>query len=274
MKLAVISDIHGNIIALRAALAEIAREGADRVLVLGDLFEAGHVRDILDVLRGCGALVIRGNGEGYHLDNRAGKFGDEWARYDQFAALRETHAELTPDDFRWMEALPCQISLRYGDVSLRMVHGSPKADNDSLNAGRPRALHRALRLCDETIVLCGHAHRAMLRQFGRRYICNVGSVGDNFDPAFTADVTFIDIAGSDIAFEQRCVPYDFEAWRRVANGNVYSRLSLRGTQLGRGLAGKSLFMEFLDEATRRGGWPVPNEVWNGLFEEWEERKLI
>ena len=273
-KLAVISDIHGNIIALRAALAEIEREGADKILVLGDLFEAGHVQDIMDELRGCGALVIRGNGEGYHLSNRAGKYGDEWAQYDQFAALREIYGLITPDIFRWIEALPCQISLRYENVSLLMVHGSPKADNENLIASRPAALRRALRISDETIILCGHSHRAMLKRYGKRYICNAGSVGDNFDPHFTADVTFISIERKDISFNQRRVPYDFEAWRQLAGDLPYARLSLRGTQLGRGLSGEGLWVEFLSEAKRRGGWPVPNEIWNGLFAEWEKKGLV
>ena len=265
MKLAVISDIHGNVFALRAALAEIKREGADKLLVLGDLFGSGHVRDILDALRERDALMIRGNGEGYQLKND----GTLWEQYDQFAELAAIRRALTPEDMRWMEALPCQISLRYDNVSLRMVHGSPKADNESLLAGDAAALQRALEMSGETILLCGHAHRAMLWQSGGRYICNVGSVGDNFDPAFTADVTFLSIDGENISFDQRRVPYDFEAWRNTAGDLPYARLSLRGAQLGRGLSGESLWVEFLHEATRRGGWPVPNEVWNGLFAEWE-----
>ena len=269
IKLAVISDIHGNIVALRAALAEIEREGTDKILVLGDLFELGHVRDIMDELRGCGALVIRGNGEGYHLDNHAGKFGDDWTQYDQFAALRETHATFTPADFRWIEALPCQISLRYEDVSLLMVHGSPRADNENLIVSRPAALRRTLRMSTETIILCGHSHRAMLKRCGKRYICNAGSVGLNFDPNFTADVTFISIEGKSISFDQRRVPYDFEAWRQAAGDLIYQRLCLHGTQLG-----QDLFLQFLHEAKRRGGWPVPNEIWHGLYAEWEEKGLV
>jgi len=270
MKLAVISDIHGNIVALRAALAEIERAGADRVLVLGDLFGSGHVEDILGELRARDALIIRGNGEGYQLEND----GALWEQYDQFAELAAIRRALTPEHMRWAAALPCQISLQYGGVSLRMVHGSPRADNENLLSGKPAVLRRALRLCDETIILCGHAHRAMLRQSGRRYICNVGSVGDNFDPAFTADVTFIEIDGKDIAFDQRRVPYDFDLWRRAASDLPYARLSLRGAQLGRGLSGECLWVEFLTEATRRGGWPCHNDIWNGLFAEWEEAGLV
>ena len=270
MKLAVISDIHGNIVALRAALAEIERTGADKLLVLGDLFGARHVEDILGELSGRDALIIRGNGEGYQLEND----GALWEQYDQFAELAAIRRALTPEHMRWIAALPCQISLEYGDVSLRMTHGSPKADNENLLSGDTAVLRRALRLCDETVILCGHAHRAMLKKFGRRCICNVGSVGDNFDPAFTADVTFITIEGKDIAFDQRRVPYDFEAWRQAAGDLPYARLSLRGAELGKGLAGEGLWVEFLTEATRRAGWPVPNEVWNGLFAEWEEKGIL
>jgi len=273
MKLAVISDIHGNIVALRAALEETARAGADRILVLGDLFGSGHVEDILAELRAHDALIIRGNGEGYQLEND----GALWEQYDQFAELAAIRRALTPEHMRWMAALPCQISLRYGDVSLRMTHGSPKADNDPLRNHKPaalRRLRRVLRLCDETVILCGHTHRPFVQKIGRRYVCNAGSVGDNFDPAFTADVTFITVEDGNLAFEQRRVPYDFEAWRNVAGDLPYARLSMRGAQLGKGLSCKGLWVEFLAEARRRGGWPCPNEIWNGLFAEWEEAGLV
>ena len=270
MKLAVISDIHGNIVALRAALEAIERAGADRLLVLGDLFGARHAADILDALSGREALIIRGNGEGYQLEND----GAYWEQYDQFAELAAIRRALTPEHMRWIAALPSQLSLVYPGVSLRMTHGSPKADNESLLAGDDDALQRALDMTGETIILCGHSHRAMLWQSGGRYICNVGSVGDNFDPHFTADVTFITIEGEDILFDQRRVPYDFDLWRRLASDLPYARLSLRGAQLGRGLSGESLWVEFLTEARRRGGWPCPNEIWNGLFAEWEEAGLV
>ncbi|MDR2687052.1 MAG: metallophosphatase family protein [Oscillospiraceae bacterium] len=270
MKFAVISDIHGNIIALRAALAEIGRAGADRLLVLGDLFGSGHVEDVLGALSGREALIIRGNGEGYQLEND----GALWERYDQFAELAAIRRAFTPAHMRWIAALPSHISLAYPGVSLRMVHGSPRADNESLLAGDDAALQCALDMTDETILLCGHSHRARLKQFGKRYICNAGSVGDNFDPNFTADVTFITMGGGEIAFDQRRVPYDFEAWRRLAGDLPYARLSLRGAQLGRGLSGESLWVEFLTEAARRGGWPCPNDVWNGLFAEWEEQGIV
>ena len=280
MKFAVISDIHGNIVALRAALAEMERERADRLLVLGDLFGPGHVQDILAELRGREALVIRGNGEGYLLEND----GDTWERYDQFAAIAAVSRALTPEDMRWIAALPEQMALIYPGIALRMMHGSPRASNENLLGGKPAALRRALRMTSESILLCGHSHRAMLKQRGGRTICNAGSVGENFvganpageniarentGPAFTADVTFITYAGGEIAFDQRRVPYDFAAWQRVAGDLIYTRLSLRGARQGR-----NLFREFLNEAARRGGWPVPNEVWNGLFAEWEEGGLV
>jgi len=265
MTFAVISDIHGNIVALRAALAEIGRAGADRLLVLGDLFGAGHVEDVLAELRGCGALIIRGNGEDYQLEND----GALWEQYDQFAELRAIRRALTPEHMRWIAALPSQIALVYPGVSLRMVHGSPRANNENLLSGDAAVLRRALRMTREAVLLCGHSHRAILKQSGGRYICNAGSVGQNFDSACTADVTFITCEGGELAFDQRRVPYDFEAWRQVAGNLPYARICLRGTEQER-----LLWLDFLAEAKRRGGWPCPNDVWNGLFAEWEEKGLV
>lgn len=273
MKFAVISDIHGNIVALRAALAEIARAEADRILVLGDLFGIGHVRDILAALQACNALIIRGNHEGYQLSQHRGEYGDEWARYDQFAVLREIHAALAPDDFRWLAALPEQISLRCEDISLRMVHGSPRANNENLLQDE-KTIRHALGSTDERIILCGHNHERSLYEQDGRYICNAGSVGENFDPAFTADVTFITCEAGDVSFDQRRVPYDFEAWRPLAGNLIFNQLVLRGTETGLSPSGQPLFLEFLDEASRRGGWPVPNAIWHGLFEEWKERGIV
>jgi len=267
MKFAVISDIHGNIVALRAALVEIARERADKILVLGDLFGPGHVQDILAELKACDAIVIRGNGEGYQLAQHRGAYSDTWARHDQFAATREIYAALNPADFHWLEALHEQMTLRYENFSLRMLHGSPWVNNESLTTDD--RIQRALDMTDETVILCGHSHRASLHQAGGRYICNAGSVGENFDPAFTASVTFITCAHGEIAFDQRRVPYEFVAWRRVAGDLPYTQLALRGTELGR-----LLFLEFLEEASAKGGWPVPNNVWHGLFAEWKERRIL
>jgi len=244
MKFAVISDIHGNIFALRAALAAIDREGVDRLLVLGDLFSGGHVHDILDELRGRDALIIRGNGEGYLLDADPAF----WRRYAQFDELAAIHRALSPEHLHWIAALPAQISLAYPEFSLRMTHIEEPAS--------------------ETLTLCGHIHKPFVRGEQGRYVCNAGSVGLNFDPAFTTDVTFITCENGELAFDQRRVPYDFEARRRVSGDNIYTRLILRGTELGR-----DLWKEFLAEARQRGGWPVPNNVWHGLFAEWVERGL-
>ncbi|MCL2532049.1 MAG: metallophosphatase family protein [Oscillospiraceae bacterium] len=246
MKFAVISDIHGNIVALRAVLAEIERERVDHLLVLGDLFSSGHVQDILTELRGRDAVIIRGNNEDYQLEQNL----SDWEGHDQFEELAATRRDITPQDMQWIAALPAQVTLTYPDVSLRLMHIEAPAD--------------------ETITLCGHTHRnPFVREENGRYICNTGSVGENFDPAFTADVTFITCQGSNITFEQRRVPYDFEAWRHMTGSTLKQRLNLRAAELGR-----NLFMEFLAEADHGLGWPIPNDIWRATAKQWQERGLL
>ncbi len=265
MKLAVISDIHGNTPALRAVLAEAARAGADRIVALGDLFGPENTQAVLAGLRAADAFVIRGNGERYQLER-----GD-WENWDQYAALLAIERELGTEGLQWITALPVQASLRFDAVSLRLTHGSPKADNDPLTKENRPALRRALRLAGETVVLCGHTHSAFLYEQRSRYVCNVGSVGMNHNGDFTADMTLLTIKGGEIACEQRRVPYDFAERRRTAGDLPWAKLTLRGIE-----TGENLFLRFMREAQKRGGgkWPVPNDIWRRLYAEWTDAGLI
>ncbi|MCL2195918.1 MAG: metallophosphatase family protein [Oscillospiraceae bacterium] len=245
MKFAAISDIHGNIVALRAVLAEIERERADKLLVLGDLFSSDHVQDILAELRGRDAVIIRGNGEDYQLNHSL----SDWASHDQFEELAAIRRHITPQDMQWIAALPAQLTLTYPDFSLYLTHIEASAN--------------------ATITLCGHIHKLFWREEHGRYLCNTGSVGNNFDPHFTADVTFITCEDGNIAFDQRRVPYDFEAWRRIAGNTLMRQAVLRGTELGR-----NIFLEFLAEADHGLGWPIPNDIWRNTAAQWQERGLL
>lgn len=266
MTLAVLSDIHGNMPALRAVLAEASREGVDRVLVLGDLFGPLNVHNVLEELRAVNAFVVRGNGERYQLHDKA-----NWEGWDQFAAPRAVEQELGAQGLRWIAALPVQASLEYEGVSLRLVHGSPRGDSDALKMDDRPALHRALRMADETILLCGHTHRAFVYAHSGRYIVNVGSVGMNRNADSTADWTLLTIGDGDARIEQRRAAYDFAERRRTAGDLPWAMLTMRGIE-----TGQDLFWRFLNEARERGGgkWPIPNEAWRGVYGEWAEKGWV
>ena len=117
MRLAVVSDIHGNLPALEAVLAEIGREHVDRVVNLGDIVSGPlWPRETAALLRALAWPTIRGNHERQLLALPADRMGAA----DAFARAR-----LADDDLHWLAALPATLDLGDG---VWCCHGTPASD--------------------------------------------------------------------------------------------------------------------------------------------------
>ena len=175
MKIAAISDIHGNLAALDAVLADIAQRGVDVIVNLGDIV-SGHLqpRQTAARLMALALPTIRGNHERQLLGDPARMgLSDAYAR-----------AQLLPQQLAWIEALPASLRLRH-DVLL--VHGTPASDLvyflDTVTPQGSRAatldeVSARIGDADAALVLCGHTHmpRALQLPDGR-LVVNPGSVG-------------------------------------------------------------------------------------------------
>jgi putative phosphoesterase len=176
MKIAAISDIHGNLGALDAVLADIRQCGVDITVNLGDsLSGALSPADTADRLMNAGMLHIQGNHERQLLTQAESAMGLS----DRFA--REA---LQPHQLRWLHSLPDQLEL---EREVLLLHGTPASDLDyflhqvSENGVQPAAqeLVRARAgNCPARLILCGHSHLpgSMLLADGR-LVVNPGSVG-------------------------------------------------------------------------------------------------
>jgi len=176
MRIAALSDIHGNLAALDAVLEDIHRQGVDLIVNLGDI-ASGPLQpsETVDRLMPLNLPTIRGNHERQLLKDDPSRMGPS----DQYAL-----AALRPDQLAWFASLP---ELRYIEDDVLLVHGS--ADNDLTYfletlwengcraATHDEVLSRAID-ADAKLVLCGHTHmpRAMKLTDGR-FIVNPGSVG-------------------------------------------------------------------------------------------------
>lgn len=176
MKIAVISDIHGNIAALDAVLADAAARQVDQIVNLGDICSGGlFPRETADRLMPLGLPTIRGNHERQVLDPVTQRMG-----------LSDRHAavNLRADQLAWFAGLP--ETLRLSDEVL-LVHGTPDDDltyfletvtEDGLRVATRAEVAARAGHCDAAVILCGHTHlqRAMTLDDGR-LIVNPGSVG-------------------------------------------------------------------------------------------------
>ena len=105
MRLAILSDIHGNLPALEAVHDHIRRQSVDEVLVAGDLVGRGPQGSaVVRYVRAQDWPTLKGNHEDYLLDFRHRRVPEAWWQLDEWSASRWLAAELTDDDAAFIEA--------------------------------------------------------------------------------------------------------------------------------------------------------------------------
>lgn len=183
-RLAILADIHGNLPALQAVLADLAQFPVDQVLLAGDVINWGPFNaEVMDLVQSHGWPAIRGNHEYYLLDHLTPRAPAAWANRRQWAMLDWLRAQMAGPHHQAIAAWPDTLSLRYPDApTLRIVHGSPRGNNDPLYPHAPEAeLAAALAGVEETTLVAAHTHLPVDRQVGRWHLLNPGSVGVPLD---------------------------------------------------------------------------------------------
>lgn len=188
LRLALVSDIHGNLAALEAALAEIERAAPDRILILGDLVQNGprpaEVIDAVQALEAAGAHVIAGNTDIAVAD---GDYTAAFPWLDEVPASHRAVAEwtreqLSDEQLEYLRRLPAERRIAFGDDLVLGTHGSPGSQTLGLPADLDPAItvQRVTRT-DARTIACGHTHLAEVRELGQKLIVNPGSCGYAFD---------------------------------------------------------------------------------------------
>ncbi|MBL8057115.1 MAG: metallophosphoesterase family protein [Anaerolineales bacterium] len=240
MRLALLSDIHGNAVALDAVLADLDRQAVDAILCLGDVATLGaQPRLVLDRLQALGCACVRGNHDDALLDLEratALHIGPPLHPTLQWCA-----EQLTDGDREWLRASQPTLRRPLGaDADLLAFHGSPRSNVDLILAGTPpAALDEMLAGQSAAVLAGGHTHMQLLRQHHGRLLFNPGSVGCPFQtpppseaaPTLLpwAEYALLTWAAGAVHVDLRRVPYDLEAWIAAL---AASDLPLKGWWLG------------------------------------------
>jgi predicted phosphodiesterase len=206
MGIACLFDVHGNLPALEAVLAEPDVARADLVLSGGDAVSGPFPRETADLLRGLGdrLLAIRGNTE-----------RDILAAEDSKTAWLA--AQLGADHLAWIEAQPLTADLGNGVLA---CHGTPRSDLEIVTLVTPdERLAEILTGVDAGVVIGGHTHSQMDRVVGGIRWVNAGSVGMPYEHEQGAYWALVD--GGEI--ELRRTPYDAEAAAERVRATTYPR---------------------------------------------------
>ncbi|WP_341668352.1 metallophosphoesterase family protein [Alcaligenes sp. SDU_A2] len=227
MKIAAISDIHGNLPALQAVLQDIDTQRVDLTVNLGDILSGPlQPAETADLLMPLTLPTLRGNHERQLLTQ---------ARPDMGASDRFAHEQLTTAHLDWLDSLPTDIEL--GDDIL-LTHGAPGDDLqyllETLENGKVRAatheeIIARLGKTRHPVVLCGHTHIPRIVSLpDGRLLVNPGSVGlqayhsDQPQPHIVqtgsphARYAIIEQTDKHWSAQLRCVPYDHHSAAQLA----------------------------------------------------------
>lgn len=214
--LAVITDIHANLPALRASLQRIDELGIERVYCGGDLVGYGpHPNEVCALIREREIPTIYGNydyaiardledcGCAYITphDRELGQQSVEWTL---------AHTDQASKDF--MRALPFDLSFELAGARVHLVHGSPRKVNEYLFEDKPRSLYERLAAAEDARALAfGHTHKPWVHRYGGVLFVNCGSVGKprDGDPRGAFAVLRPAVATVEVTIER--VSYDTES---------------------------------------------------------------
>lgn len=179
MRLAVLSDVHGNLPALEAVLASLERDPVDGVIIAGDLVGGPQVDETVRLLRPLNPWAIRGNTDTGFLRHYHREVPEAEFTALQFGLVRWGCRNISTETLAWLEALPeqCTVALP-GFDPIRVAHGSPRSPTESVFADcDPATLGALLGLVQAPVLVCGHTHIPFSARLGKRLLVNPGSVG-------------------------------------------------------------------------------------------------
>jgi CHAD domain-containing protein/predicted phosphodiesterase len=183
MRVAILSDIHGNILALDAVLDDLAAQGgADTLVVAGDLcLDGPRPREVLERLQALGYPIVQGNTDrdlAHSSRDAADTPADDW----HAALFNWTREQIGPAGLDYLAALPFshRVPDPTGETALLVVHANPRDLDTHLRPAAPEEaiLPLLADLADDITTLAfGHLHIPYTRRVGDLLLANISSVG-------------------------------------------------------------------------------------------------
>lgn len=252
MRIAVLSDIHGNYKALQKCLKHAETQNIDAYFFLGDYIgEFPYPQKTMEILYDMHAkyrcFFIRGNKEDYWI-NRRKDINCDWKNGNHsIGAMIYCYDNLTSKDMDFFETLPVCKSIQFDDVEpILLCHGTPISNRGKLLPDDEKT-RKVLNEYSERYIVCGHTHTQRLVSNAEKTVLNAGSVGVPLHSKRKTQYMILNSDGREWKYEFISLDYDVDSvieemhesglwdlapyWCKITEHLLYTGESSHGTVL-------------------------------------------
>lgn len=230
MKIAVISDIHGNIYALDEVLKDIEKQNVNYTICLGDLVGYGcNPNEVVERIRSKKVLCIKGNYDASVVDkdytfireNEVNSFSLPWAV-----------KTVTDENINFLKELPSTITLEFNNQKIQFVHGSPRKINEYLTEDYEK-FNEVINEFNYDVLVCAHTHIPYVKEIESKTIINDGSVGKPKNGAPNATYLIINVTQDSLIPEIHSVSYDYKKIMDIMKNLDFPEKLIKSYELGK-----------------------------------------
>lgn len=170
MKIAVLSDIHANLMSLKLALKSLENENVDKIAFLGDYITDGeNENEILDIIKKYSDYAIAGNREEYILN-----YSPERKDYNNYKTIHTTYNNLSSESKDYLKSLPKTLTIQINGFKILILHGNQYRYNSQ---NIEELFDKIIADFDFDICLYGHTHRYLCKEYKNKLFLNPGATG-------------------------------------------------------------------------------------------------
>jgi putative phosphoesterase len=225
VRLALLSDQHGNDVAFRAALEDVERLGVEEMVCLGDVVQGGsQPAQTLDRLAALGCETVLGNADAFLLE--IPEDSPEPVTERQLEVREWTLSQLSASQLGQIRSFTSVVRRELDGVSLLLFHGSPRSYDDVLLPELGGESLEPFLGQNAALLAGGHTHLQWTRRIGEALYVNPGSIGISYDrhadpPVLRAlaEWALVTVADGTVAVEFRQVPYEVDDVQAAARGS-------------------------------------------------------
>lgn len=229
MKVAVLSDIHGNGVALQYAINDLKSLGIKKIIILGDIIMKGPMpSQSLEMLKDKDLEIItwiKGNTDLW-LEEIKDIIPSTKRKKELYSYYKYAKDNLKEDQILFLKELPLQCSINLNGTSILCVHGTPQSIVEAIDSSVPEEeIKKAIKGVKEQVILSGHSHTSFIGELDDKIIFNVGSIGNSLDGDNRISYGILDFVEDKVNLTNRRISYPADEIINIAIDNKFPLLN-------------------------------------------------